>query len=612
MAASGAKVLQLRSVEYARTHGVRIHCRSSFEDGPGTVVLGEDETMEHPLDHRGHALDRGGADHAARRARPARRGRGDLRRARRRQLQHRHDHPERAARGGPRRRGVVHALRRGPARPPSARSSRCARSWGSRAIDTVPEIGKVSIVGAGMRSHPGVAAQGVRDPRGEDINIEMISTSPIKISCVIRAEDVARGGPRAARRVRARRRRRPRGAPDRPGGAVSAALQGGRRRRHRRRRHDDAGRCCASADFPASEIVPFASERSAGRELDGTTVRALTDGRRHRAASTSRCSRPALRAPASGRRGSSSAAPTVIDNSSAFRRDPDDPAGRLGGQPARAGAPPRPDRQPQLLDDADGRRARADPSRGRDRAARRRPRTSPSPGPGRRRSRSSTAQAHASLHGMEMPAAGDLSGADRVQRDRRGRQLRRRRRPHRRGAQDDVRDAQDPRGRVDRRGRHVRPGAGADRPLGVAVNIQTREPLSAEEARELLSRGAGRRRSRTCRRRCGPRDATRCSSAGSADDDSHPRALSMWVVGDNLRKGAATNAIQIARGAGRAGPVRALAPRQQLAPRPDAQLAVDPPRVRADGLDADVQLVGDLAVRLAGSAAAPSPRPRAA
>ncbi len=49
MAASGAKVLQLRSVEYARTHGVRLHCRSSFEDGPGTVVLGEDQTMEHPL-----------------------------------------------------------------------------------------------------------------------------------------------------------------------------------------------------------------------------------------------------------------------------------------------------------------------------------------------------------------------------------------------------------------------------------------------------------------------------------------------------------------------------------------------------------------------------------
>src|SRR5881398_1204815 len=49
MAASGAKVLQLRSVEYARNHGVRIHCRSSFEDAPGTVVLNENETMEHPL-----------------------------------------------------------------------------------------------------------------------------------------------------------------------------------------------------------------------------------------------------------------------------------------------------------------------------------------------------------------------------------------------------------------------------------------------------------------------------------------------------------------------------------------------------------------------------------
>src|SRR5271165_6278032 len=49
MAASGAGVLQLRSVEYARNHGVRIHCRSSFEESPGTVVLGEGETMEQPL-----------------------------------------------------------------------------------------------------------------------------------------------------------------------------------------------------------------------------------------------------------------------------------------------------------------------------------------------------------------------------------------------------------------------------------------------------------------------------------------------------------------------------------------------------------------------------------
>src|SRR5215211_2563850 len=49
MSSSGAGVLQLRSVEYARNYGVRIHCRSSFNDRPGTVVLGEQETMEHPL-----------------------------------------------------------------------------------------------------------------------------------------------------------------------------------------------------------------------------------------------------------------------------------------------------------------------------------------------------------------------------------------------------------------------------------------------------------------------------------------------------------------------------------------------------------------------------------
>src|SRR5579859_5272791 len=49
MAASGAGVLQLRSVEYARNHGVRIHCRSSFSEEPGTFVVAEEDTMEQPL-----------------------------------------------------------------------------------------------------------------------------------------------------------------------------------------------------------------------------------------------------------------------------------------------------------------------------------------------------------------------------------------------------------------------------------------------------------------------------------------------------------------------------------------------------------------------------------
>ena len=51
-------------------------------------------------------------------------------------------------------------------------------------------MGKVSIVGAGMKSHPGVAAKVFATLGDEGINIEMISTSPIKISCVVQGDQV--------------------------------------------------------------------------------------------------------------------------------------------------------------------------------------------------------------------------------------------------------------------------------------------------------------------------------------------------------------------------------------------------------------------------------------
>ena len=57
-------------------------------------------------------------------------------------------------------------------------------------IRAVDQIGKVSIVGAGMRSHPGVAAKVFGVLADEGVNIEMISTSPIKISCVIERDRV--------------------------------------------------------------------------------------------------------------------------------------------------------------------------------------------------------------------------------------------------------------------------------------------------------------------------------------------------------------------------------------------------------------------------------------
>src|SRR5262249_61970850 len=63
-----------------------------------------------------------------------------------------------------------------------------ANDLGIERIDTDQQIGKVSIVGAGMRSHPGVAAKVFQTLAEESINIEMISPSPIKISCVIRSD----------------------------------------------------------------------------------------------------------------------------------------------------------------------------------------------------------------------------------------------------------------------------------------------------------------------------------------------------------------------------------------------------------------------------------------
>ena len=63
-------------------------------------------------------------------------------------------------------------------------------SEASNVTSPVIEIGRVSVVGAGMKTNPGVAARVFRILASEDVNIEMISTSSIRISCVVRARDV--------------------------------------------------------------------------------------------------------------------------------------------------------------------------------------------------------------------------------------------------------------------------------------------------------------------------------------------------------------------------------------------------------------------------------------
>ncbi len=186
MAASGAKVLQLRSVEYARNNGVRIHCRSSAEDGTGTFVVSEDETMERPLVTA--------VTHSDAEARVTLTGVPD--------------EPGVAGR-------IFSALAEANVNvdviiqnEPVSHSEGADMSFTVErddlrtAIDTIEaldttigivseeKIAKVSIVGAGMRSHPGVAAKVFKVLGDAGINIQMISTSPIKISCVIAADQV--------------------------------------------------------------------------------------------------------------------------------------------------------------------------------------------------------------------------------------------------------------------------------------------------------------------------------------------------------------------------------------------------------------------------------------
>src|SRR5439155_5726727 len=71
-------------------------------------------------------------------------------------------------------------------------SEALAPEIGAQAVTPDPEIARVSLVGAGMKTHPGVAAQMFEVLAGEGVNIEMISTSSIRISCVVRAADVER------------------------------------------------------------------------------------------------------------------------------------------------------------------------------------------------------------------------------------------------------------------------------------------------------------------------------------------------------------------------------------------------------------------------------------
>jgi aspartate kinase len=187
MAASGAKVLMLRAVELARGQGVRIHARSTFSNEPGTwiedgaeleqpVVSAVTHSEDEVVFDLGGLPDRPGTAAAIFDAVAAEHVNVDT------ILQN-----------------VVHGLAALSFSVPldDVPATRRAlveaeEAIGRLEVHEIGDLGKVSLVGAGMRSHPGVAALMFQTLADKGINLRVISTSPIKVSCLIPRSDVAR------------------------------------------------------------------------------------------------------------------------------------------------------------------------------------------------------------------------------------------------------------------------------------------------------------------------------------------------------------------------------------------------------------------------------------
>src|SRR5881397_1673016 len=155
MSSSGAGVLQLRSVEYARNHGVRIHCRSSFTEEPGTFVVGEEETMERPLITAvTHSRDEARVTLLGVPDNPGVAGRIFT------ALADANVNVDMIIQNEPESEGaqadMSFTVPRADLRNVRAVIEPVAADVGISDVRDDPEMGKVSIVGAGMKTHPGV------------------------------------------------------------------------------------------------------------------------------------------------------------------------------------------------------------------------------------------------------------------------------------------------------------------------------------------------------------------------------------------------------------------------------------------------------------------------
>ncbi|HVV13345.1 aspartate kinase [Amycolatopsis sp.] len=186
LAASGSKILHLRSVEYARRYGVPIRVRSSYSDKPGTTVTGSIEEI--PVEQAlitGVAHDRSEAkitvtgvpDHAGAAARIFRTiatAEIDI------------DMVLQNVSNTAGRTDITFTLSKANGPKAVGELEKLKAELGFNTVLYDDQVGKVSLVGAGMRSHPGVTATFCEALAKVGVNIEIINTSEIRISVLIR------------------------------------------------------------------------------------------------------------------------------------------------------------------------------------------------------------------------------------------------------------------------------------------------------------------------------------------------------------------------------------------------------------------------------------------
>ena len=187
MAATGGRVLMLRSVEFASRHKVPLHVRSSFTWEPGTWIVEEETKMEEAVvtaitdDVSESKITVAGVPDKPGVAAKLFRALADARVNVDMIVQNTsiHGHTD-----------ISFTVAATDLENALAVCNTVASEIGAASVESTEKIGRVSVVGAGMKSSPGVTAQMFETLTAHGINIEMISTSSIRISCVVAADKV--------------------------------------------------------------------------------------------------------------------------------------------------------------------------------------------------------------------------------------------------------------------------------------------------------------------------------------------------------------------------------------------------------------------------------------